>query len=136
MLVAHFSVSPFYRVQSCSFCAAPAVALCGWRVLGFEVVGLFEVAVGDRITRRSGFRGRAPAKVEAVRDWTRDGKQFRAVDLRLKTGRLKVICGPAGSVVRREALVPCGSLCCEAHLREVDDQVHYCQMHWRSWEAA
>jgi len=24
--------------------------------------------------------------------------------------------------------------CCEAHVREVDDERHYCREHWSAWE--
>jgi hypothetical protein len=126
-------------VPKCA-CGEISAGLCAWKVDRFVRATYRDVEVGDRVKRVFDQTGRPPATVRGKT--TVDERAKRAIGLNeevlsivlLIRGVERIIGVCARSPVAVERQVPCKAAACERHLRRVDDELIYCQDHWRSWE--
>jgi hypothetical protein len=114
----------------CCICGDPAEFACDYRQERRRRLGVKRVRRGDLvITRRDEIEPAAHWLVTAVTmlfsPWRRDSLLMAWFTLKgdCGTGEIKPKTRGSLRVIRRE---PCGAAVCYRHVREIDDNVHWC----------
>jgi hypothetical protein len=128
--------------EPCATCAAPdAQWLCDWPMVKRVTVPISEMKVGDVwITQQAAKR----AVVVQIDNLDINGRRTEASDFVSRRFWIAIPnhrdpypylrYEPDTAVTLRPGT--CDAACCDAHAREVGEDVHYCFAHWNSWEAA
>lgn len=129
---------PARKPPGCAFCSGPAERRCSWPMMKQESVKIELAEVGDLwITEQAAKR----ARIVQIEDLDRRGN----VTEEMPDSRRIWILIPGhpdpypykrwpGNRYVTELLGTCDAPACDSHSREVGDDVHYCQAHWRAWE--
>lgn len=119
----------------CAFCPEPGLYPCGWQEEQFVTCCYRDLIVGDRVRRFHDEHQKAPAIIDSIEDCG----SFWKIVLKLPGARrygYRSINVQGPSFVKVSRVAACGLLSCEFHVREVDQNRHYCRNHWNSWQDA
>lgn len=145
--------------QACAFCGAEdALYLCDWPVEKVEPIPICDVRHGDVVAHcRGGHVDQVLAK-SVVLGIEVDGRGYEmnlgqhrltALGRTLPRAQQMVVLSltisgfswedmrPMSSFTTKVKVIrpgTCDVAACEAHVREVGDEVHYCADHWNSWQ--
>ncbi len=127
------SSEPDPEPQPCAFCPTLSPLLCDWPICDKQVeVRADEVLHGDRVwISRSRTARLGIAEVLGIFGVG----AVLVFKLRTNRGSYEWVRHPTAMVT---LLRPgtCDAPMCDLHTREVGDDLHYCQTHWRAWEDA
>jgi hypothetical protein len=124
--------------KPCAVCGAEdAPWLCDWPVARQVELPVAEVKIGDIwITQQAGKR----ARVVEIEEFT-IGPIARRFWLAIPGHKkpypyiyMRYLSPGVTATIERSGFT-CDEACCDRCVRELDDEVHYCQAHWNSWEA-
>jgi hypothetical protein len=122
----------------CDFCAADSLYLCDWPVTRRGEIEAGEVVVGDHLAIKLTARplGRRGELYEATvsRIEVRPAANCVSSPSVLITTEYGTIKAPIWARVWALHRGTCDKPCCEAHVREVADERHYCKDHWNTWK--
>lgn len=127
--------------MNCAFCQAPAIYVCSWPVERPALVYPREIRHGDILAEPGGC---SEAWIQVLEITLNFGFFFKCKPVRLpkslrgtiqRDGTILIGRHSDQKVYRWEP-ASCGTPACEAHVREVADDRHYCADHWNAWAEA
>lgn len=117
--------------KRCFVCKQPADFLCDWPVMKPAKVLVHDLRIGDGITfeyRPKWGRG----EIVDIQPGHAPGNLL--IKVKFKLGSYGYL-WPLKAQVDTERPGTCDQPVCDLHLREAGEDRHYCQEHWRAWEA-